>query len=91
MGFNETIKALSDPARREILTILKDRELSAGEISNHFQMTNATISYHLAQLKRAGLIFERKYKNYIYYQINITVFEEIMIWLSGFKGDGNGK
>ena len=91
MGFNETIKALSDPARREILTILKDRELSAGEISNHFQMTNATISYHLAQLKRAGLIFERKYKNYIYYQINITVFEEIMIWLSGFKGDGNEK
>ena len=91
MGFNETIKALSDPARREILTILKDKESSAGEISNHFQMTNATISYHLAQLKRAGLIFERKYKNYIYYQINVTVFEEVMLWISQFRGDQNEK
>ena len=67
MGFAETFKALSDPARREILTLLKDGRLSAGEIGAHFDMTGATISYHLSILKKSGLIFEQKEKNYIYY------------------------
>ena len=66
MGFAETFKALSDPARREILTLLKDGRLSAGEIGAHFDMTGATISYHLSILKKSGLIFEQKEKNYIY-------------------------
>ena len=86
MGFAETIKALSDPIRREILVMLKDKKMSAGEIASNFNMTGATISYHLSQLKKADLIMESKYKNFIYYEINISVFEEVMLWFSQFKG-----
>lgn len=85
MGFQETFKALSDPARREILTLLRGGKLSAGEIGSHFDMTGATISYHLSLLKKAGLITEEREKNYIYYQLNASVFEEIMLWLSEFR------
>ncbi|GCA66993.1 transcriptional regulator [Mediterraneibacter butyricigenes] len=87
MGFAETFKALSDPIRREILTLLKNGRLSAGEIGSHFEMTGATISYHLSILKKAGLIFESKEKNYIYYTLNTSVVEEVMLWLSELKGD----
>lgn len=87
MGFAETFKALSDPIRREILTLLKNGRLSAGEIGSHFEMTGATISYHLSILKKAGLIFESKEKNYIYYTLNTSVVEEVMFWLSELKGD----
>lgn len=86
MGFAETFKALSDPMRREILTILKDGRMSAGEIGSHFDMTGATISYHLSILKKSGLIFETKEKNYIYYTLNTSVVEEVMLWLSELKG-----
>ena len=86
MGFAETFKALSDPVRREILTILKDGRMSAGEIGAHFDMTGATISYHLSILKKSGLIFETKEKNYIYYTLNTSVVEEVMLWLSELKG-----
>lgn len=86
MGFANTFKALSDPIRREILVMLKDKKMSAGEITSNFNMTNATISYHLSQLKKADLILESKYKNFIYYEINISVFEEVMLWFSQFKG-----
>ena len=88
MGFAETFKALSDPIRREILTLLKDGRMSAGEISSNFEMTGATISYHLSILKKAGLIFESKEKNFIYYTLNTSVVEEVMLWLSELKGDG---
>ncbi len=91
MGFPETFKALSDPARREILIMLRDGKMSAGDIGQKFNMTGATISYHLSQLKKAGLIFETKYKNFIYYEINVSVFEEVMIWFSQFGGDNHGK
>lgn len=91
MGFPETFKALSDPARRQILVMLKCGRMSAGEIAQKFDMTGATVSYHLSQLKKAGLIFETRYKNYIYYEINVSVFEEVMLWFSQFKGDRNGK
>ena len=91
MGFPETFKALSDPVRREILTMLKNGKMSAGEIGQRFSMTGATISYHLSQLKKADLIFETKYKNFIYYEINVSVFEEIMLWLSQFGGENRGK
>lgn len=87
MGFAETFKALSDPIRREILTLLKNGRLSVGEIGSHFEMTGATISYHLSILKKAGLIFESKEKNYIYYTLNTSVVEEVMLWLSELKGD----
>lgn len=91
MGFPETFKALSDPVRREILTMLKNGRMSAGEIGQRFSMTGATISYHLSQLKKADLIFETKYKNFIYYEINVSVFEEVMLWLSQFGGDNHEK
>ena len=78
--------ALSDPVRREILIILKKDRASAGEISQHFEMTGATISYHLSQLKKAGLVFETRYKNFIYYELNTSIFEEAMLWLAQFRG-----
>lgn len=86
MGFAETFKALSDPIRREILMMLRDGSMSAGEIGSHFDMTGATISYHLKILKKAELIFEKKEKKYIYYTLNTSVIEEVMLWLSELKG-----
>lgn len=86
MSFPEIFKALSDPVRRDVLVMLKGGRMSAGEIGQHFDMTGATISYHLSQLKKAGLVFETKYKNFIYYELNISVFEEVMLWISQFDG-----
>ncbi|MBP3400103.1 MAG: winged helix-turn-helix transcriptional regulator [Erysipelotrichaceae bacterium] len=87
MGFADTFKALGDPVRREILVMLKSGRLSAGEIASRFDMTQATVSYHLSQLKKAELITENKQKNYIYYELNASVFEEVMLWLSQFGGN----
>lgn len=87
MGFAETFKALSDPIRREILLLLRKGSLSAGEIGSHFEMTGATISYHLSILKKADLVFETREKNYIYYGLNTSVVEEVMLWLSQLKGE----
>ncbi|MBO5354143.1 MAG: winged helix-turn-helix transcriptional regulator [Lachnospiraceae bacterium] len=86
MGFAETFKALSDPVRRDILVLLKQGSLSAGEIGSHFDMTGATISYHLNILKKADLIFENRQKNFIYYELNVSVVEEVMLWLAELKG-----
>ena len=91
MGFPDTFKALSDPVRREILSMLKKGRLSAGDIASHFDMTGATVSYHLKQLKKADLIYESKEKNFIYYSLNTSVFEEIMLWVSQFTPTGNEK
>lgn len=91
MGFAETFKALSDPVRREILVMLKGKRLTAGEIAEKFDLTNATVSYHLSILKKADLLFETKNKNFIYYEVNVSVFEEIMLWLSQFGGNDNEK
>ena len=94
MAFAETFKALSDPARRQILELLRQGPLSAGEIGAHFDMTGATISYHLKILRQADLIFESREKNYIYYQLNTTVLDEILLWISTLKGgdtDAEGK
>lgn len=88
MGFAETFKALSDPVRREILVLLKEGKRTAGDIGSHFDMTGATISYHLSQLKKAGLVYETKYKNYVYYELNTSVFEEVMLWISQFAEFG---
>ena len=86
MAFADTFKALSDPVRRQILEMLKKGPLSAGEIGAQFDMTGATISYHLKILKQADLVFESREKNYIYYQLNTSVLEEIMLWISALKG-----
>ena len=87
MAFADTFKALSDPIRRQILMLLKDQSLSAGEIGQHFDMTGATISYHLNILKKADLLHETRYKNFIYYELNTSVIEEIMMWLQDLKGE----
>lgn len=86
MGFAETFKALSDPARREILTLLRNGRMSAGEIGAHFQMTGATVSYHLSVLRKADLVFETREKNFIFYELNTSVLEEVLVWISGLKG-----
>ena len=89
MAFADTFKALCDPARREILQLLKNGRMSAGEIGSHFHMTGATVSYHLKILKKADLIWETKEKNFIYYELNLTVLEELMMWLSDLKNKEN--
>lgn len=88
LSFGDTFKALSDPVRREILTMLKAGRLSAGEISSRFDMTGATISYHLSQLKKADLVFEEKEKNFVYYSLNTSVLEELMLWLTDLGSPG---
>ena len=87
MGFAETFKALADPVRRDILMLLKRGSLSAGEIGKQFDMTGATISYHLGILKKADLVHETRVKNFVYYELNTSVVEELMLWLSDLKGD----
>jgi DNA-binding transcriptional ArsR family regulator len=91
LGFAETFKALSDPARREILIMLKNGSMTAGDIGQRFDMTGATISYHLSQLKKAGLVFETRQKNFIIYELNASVFEEAMLWLAQFKEKKKGE
>lgn len=91
MGISETLKAISDPVRREIIEMLKKGKMTAGDITSSFDLTGATVSYHLSALKKAGLIAETKYKKYIYYQLNISVFEEVLIWIKGLGGNVNEK
>ena len=86
MSFSETMKALADPARREILNMLKSGSMTAGDIAGRFDMTGATVSYHLSQLKKAGLVFESREKNYIYYSLNASVLEEVLLWIQSLKG-----
>ncbi len=86
MGIQETLKAISDPTRREILVLLKSGKKAAGEIVEHFNATGATISHHLSVLKNAGLIIDEKKGKYIYYELNMTVFEEILSWITTFTG-----
>jgi len=87
MGMSETLKAISDPARREILEMLKEGKKTAGEIASKFNLTGATVSYHLSTLKKAGLIAETKYKKYIFYELNISVFEELLVWIERLGGN----
>lgn len=87
MGINETLKAISDPVRRDILSMLKEGKKSAGEIGEHFNLTGATVSYHLAKLKGADLIEEEKHKNFIYYTLNTSVFEDVLRWIYMLGGN----
>jgi DNA-binding transcriptional ArsR family regulator len=89
MSFAETFKALSDPARREILLMLRNGRMSEGDIASNFDMTGATVSYHLSVLKKADLVYETKQKNFVFYELNTSVFEEIMLWLAQFKGENS--
>ena len=87
MGIQTTMKALSDPIRREILNLLKAGILSAGEITDHFPVTAAAISRHLSVLKEADLIRDRREGKFIYYDLNASVLEEIMLWIADLKGE----
>ena len=86
MSLQATLKALSDPIRREILNLLKAGRLSAGEITEHFEVTAASISRHLSVLKEADLIRDHREGKYIFYELNVSVLEEIMLWISDLKG-----
>ncbi len=87
MGLQNTIKALSDPIRREILEMLKGGRMAAGEISEKFPVSGAAISKHLSVLREADLIRDTREGKFIYYELNTSVLEEVMLWLSGLKGD----
>ena len=88
MGIQNTMRALSDPIRREILNLLKGGRMSAGDIVDHFEVTGASISRHLSVLKDADLIRDKREGKYIYYELNASVLEEIMLWIADLKGDG---
>lgn len=87
MSLQSTLKALSDPIRREILNLLKGGRLSAGEICDHFPVTGASISRHLSVLKEADLIRDNREGKFIYYDLNASVLEEIMLWITDLKGE----
>lgn len=89
MGINNTLKALADPIRREILNMLKNGRMSAGEIYEKFPVTGASISRHLSVLKDADLIRDTREGKYIYYELNASVLEEIMLWITDLKGENN--
>ena len=89
MGLQNTLKALSDPIRREILNLLKHKTMSAGEIVEHFSVTGASISRHLSILKEADLIRDTREGKYIFYELNTSVLEEIMLWITELKGEDN--
>ena len=87
MSMQDTLQALADPTRREILNLLKQSRMSAGEISNHFSISGAAVSRHLSVLKEADLIRNEREGKYIYYELNATVLEDILLWISELKGE----
>ena len=89
MGLQNTLKALADPIRREILGMLKSGRMAAGDIAEHFDVTGASISRHLSVLKDADLIRDTREGKFIYYELNASVLEEIMLWITDLKGDSH--
>ena len=89
MGIQKTLKALSDPIRRDILELLKSGRLPAGEIANKFPVSGAAISKHLSVLREADLIRDTREGKFIFYELNTSVLEEVMLWLSCLKGEKN--
>ena len=89
MGLQNTLRALADPIRREILNMLKNGRLSGGQISEHFEVTGASVSRHLSVLKEVDLIRDTREGKFIYYDLNASVLEEIMLWITDLKGDND--
>ena len=87
MSLQRTLKALSDPIRREILNLLKSGPMAAGDISARFEVTGAAVSRHLSVLKDAELIRDKREGKFIYYELNASVLEEIMLWITDLKGE----
>ena len=91
MSLQQTLRALSDPVRREILMLLKGKCLSAGEIAAHFSISSAAVSKHLSTLKEADLVRDTREGKFIYYELNASVLEEILLWMHDLKGDSHEK
>lgn len=89
MSFQVTFKALSDPTRRSILDLLKDGAKTAGDIGAQFDMTGATVSHHLSVLKEAGLVSDQRRGKYIYYELNLSVLDEITGWIAALRGESS--
>ncbi len=86
MAVNEILAALADENRRKILQKLKEGKISSGDLANALGMTPQALSYHLSKLKRADLIYESKYKNFIYYELNLSVLDETIMWINELRG-----
>ena len=87
MGIQEILSALSDKERRKILDILKKGKISSGDLAKEMEMTPQALSYHLKKLKKADLIYETKYKNFIYYELNLTILDEVILWIENLRKD----
>ena len=85
MGIQEVLSALSDKERRKILDILKKGKISSGNLAKEMGMTPQALSYHLKKLKKADLIYETKYKNFIYYELNLTILDEVILWIDSLR------
>lgn len=86
MAVNEILSALADETRRSILLKLKDGKISSGDLANYLDMTPQALSYHLTKLKKADLIYETRYKNFIYYELNLSILDEAIMWINQLKG-----
>ena len=86
MAVNEILSALADDTRRKILSKLKEGKISSGDLAIALDMTPQALSYHLSKLKKADLIYETRYKNFIYYELNLSVLDEAIIWISNLRG-----
>lgn len=89
MGISETLKVLSDVQRREILLLLRTQKRTAGSLAQELKISPAALSYHLRLLKQAGFVLEYREKNFIWYEINTTVFDELVFWIQQFRGEYN--
>ena len=86
MAVNEILSALADDTRRKILSKLKEGKINSGDLAIALDMTPQALSYHLSKLKKADLIYETRYKNFIYYELNLSVLDEAIIWISNLRG-----
>ncbi|MBQ7132878.1 MAG: winged helix-turn-helix transcriptional regulator [Ruminococcus sp.] len=89
MAVSEILSALSDNNRRRVLEILKKGKISSGDLAKELDMTPQALSYHLSKLKKADLIYETKHKNFIYYELNLTVLDEALMWIMNLRGENN--
>lgn len=91
MSINKILSALADDTRRSIIMKLREGKISTGELAEHLDISPQALSYHLAKLKKAELIYESKYKNYIYYELNLSVLGELIVWLDALKGENDNE
>ncbi len=91
MSINKILSALADDTRRAIIIKLREGKISTGDLADHLGITPQALSYHLSKLKKADIIYETKFKNYIYYELNLSVLGELIVWLDTLKGDNGNE